>query len=263
MKKIMIKIGWICWLAVLVMGCSKGEDNCDPEDRSGPCYNGPGGAGELLLLEERVNGVKELAFEYDQQNRVIVRHVFAKGDGGHFTNTFTYNAKGLMTGMSFYKEGEHVYSEEYVYGSGDRPVSGQLKFDDEVMEIRYSYSGNTVVEDTFNPTREVMEQNKYEFDAAGNPTRITFGIGTMWVTVQELGDYDDKTYRFTSYPWQWKLNSVNNARDYKMFSNGETLMYQDWKYTYNKQGYPIKIEIYNKADSKLFETREYEYINAH
>lgn len=253
-------------LAFSFSSCSK-EDDCNPEDSDSPCYIGNSGGNKMLLTEEKVNGQTQLSFEYDGYNRMSVYHISSKDGSGVHTARFTYNDKGLLTAVTHSQAGQHQYLEEYSYGSGDKPISGLWTFPDNIVSLQYNYEKNTVTEKSFNTNGEQLGHNTYYFDNKGeNIVKIVISGEGLVLTTHEYGDYDDKYYRFTNYPWNWKSRSGNNPKSYKLTAQGAAgggaVLDQIWKYTYNAAGYPVKAEIYNSGSDVIAETRTYNYIPA-
>lgn len=266
MKKTLNKIAWLCCAMIALTSCSK-DDSCDPNDEHSACYAGLLADGQLLLTEERVNGIMELAFEYDEHNRVSVYQIHSRDGSGVNTARFTYNSKGLMTGVVHSNSNGTQYREDYVYSSEDRPISGTWTFPDYISTIQYSYNKNTTTETVFSSKGEVLAVNTYEFDEMGeNIKKIVITQEGIWSTTHLYEDYDDKHYRFTNYPWSWKTGAINNAESHSLTGNigggAAVLVNQIWKYSYNQAGYPVKAEIYNKGSDEIVEIREYSYIKA-
>lgn len=266
MKKTLNKIAWLCCAVIALTSCSK-DDDCDANDERSACYVGLADREQLLLTEERVNGRTELTFEYDERNRLSVYQIHSKDGSGVHTARFSYNSKDLMTGVVHSNSNGTQYREDYVYGSGDRPISGTWTFPDYISTIQYSYNKNTTTETVFSSKGELLAVNTYEFDEKGeNIQTIVIAGAEVWQSTQKYGDYDDKHYRFTNYPWRWKTNSMNNAESHTLISNGPggtaVVLDQIWKYTYNQAGYPIKADLYNRGNDEIVEIREYSYIKA-
>src|SRR5690606_413003 len=266
MKTLIQKTIWLLFIAIAITSCSKDEDNCNPDDEESPCYAGVKPGEKLLLIEEKNNGKTELKFEYNNRNQVVVRHVHDR-EGNITVENFTYNGEKL-TKIERKSNGQLVMSEEYTYGNGNKPATGALKDEKgELMtHITYSYSSKSITEKSFNKDGEHVITSTYTFDDKGNPLiwQITAANNSMTST-QTLGDYDDKPYRYTGYPWNWKLSSVNNARSYSQTTSGiggSTAITQHREVTYNRAGYPIKEEVYDKTSNTLIETRTYTYEQA-
>lgn len=259
MKAIIQRTMWLCFLATALISCSKDKDACDPNDEESPCYAGPSGGTELLLTEQQKNGKTELQFTYNGQNQVVVRRVHP-ADGDVVEEHFTYSSS-QMTKMERKSGGELIMSEEYSYASGNRPNSGVVK-DDEgepLADITYTYSGNSVTETFVSKNGEQMGVNTYTFDDNNNLRMIKLS-GGGFITTDILGDYDDKHYRFTNYPWDWKLRSANNPRSRTSTTQGAgTNIDHVWEYTYNDAGYPIKAEVFDKQSEALVETHTFTY----
>lgn len=265
MKKYMFTLLVACF-ALSLGSCSKDNENCDPDDDESPCYVGPSAGDKLLLIAEKRNGKTELEFEYDDQNRLVVKQIFpSDGSSAIISQHISYNSAGLIIAIDNRRAAEHIYREEYSYGSNGKPVSGVWLYpdDDITVYLTYTYTKNTVMETTTDTEGTVTGHNSYSFDENGNPLLISISLGQHASTVHEYGNYDNKPYRYTNYPWSWKLRSVNNAQNHKITAHstdGATLIVdQLWKYTYNDAGYPIHAEIYDSGSDKVVETREFIY----
>ncbi|SKB93586.1 hypothetical protein SAMN05660841_03146 [Sphingobacterium nematocida] len=263
MKTMINKTIWLLFIAVAVASCSK-DDDCDPEDENSPCYVGVSSGDRLLLTEEKTNGKTEMRFEYNEQNQVVVRHVHGV-EGSLTTEHFTYNGNKMIK-LERKTNGQFVMSEAYTYGAGDRPVSATWTDSDVVANVLYEYVNNTVIEKVYTPEGGI-NINSYTFDSNGeNLLKAEITAGGLLLSTIEYGDYDDKHYRYTAYPWSWKSRSLNNARSQKLkamgVEGGEISRDDIWKYTYNAAGYPTKAEVYDKASNTLIETREFTYKKA-
>lgn len=239
------------WAAAALASCTKDND-INPDD---------GTSGDFLMVEEKVNGQTVHSFEYDGDNQLTIRRIHAM-DGSVAQTQFSYD-KGLMIGASHSSGGEHIYTEQYTYDSEDKVISGIWNYNDGAVTIQYNYSGNTVSEIAFNEEGEEISHNSYTFDNSGkNITEIVFAVQGLIESTQKYGDYDDKYYRYTAYPWPWKLRSSNNAKSYKLTNALGFTLDQIWEYTYNDAGYPVKAEVYDRESKELVETREFSYIPA-
>lgn len=243
--------------------CSKDENACDPNDKESPCYSGIPDGNDFLLVEEKRNGITELRFEYDDKNKMIVYHIHGANGGVSNSQYFTYNNKNLLMAVEHKTGIKHLYKEEYTYGSGTRPESGVLIYEDETISLKYDYTQNTTTETATSSEGDIVALNTYTFDDKGNQVRITMTANEILLSTQEFGDYDDKHYRFTNYPWIWKLSSVNNAKSYKLTEGGPAGAVVNinhlWEFTYNDAGYPTKAEVYDRASKTLVETRTFFY----
>jgi hypothetical protein len=261
MKKNMIML--LTGMGLLVSACSKSHEDCDPNDQESACYAGPNGNQKMLLTEEIRNGKTELVFEYDDQNRVNINYIYPRDGGARQSQHFTYNQADQLITVDHRKGSEHIYSEKYTYGANGNPTSAVWEYDDTDVSIQYTYVENTVTETAISPDGDVIGLNTYSFDSKGNPSKIIFSGGGITQSTQEFGDYDDRPYRFTNYPWTWKLKSINNAKNYKLTANvpgGPTItIQQKWEYTYNGAGYPIEAKVYDLPSNELTETRTYLY----
>ncbi|MCT1526879.1 hypothetical protein [Sphingobacterium hotanense] len=263
MKTMINKTIWLLFIAVALASCSK-DDDCEPEDENSPCYAGVGSGDRLLLTEEKTNGKTEMRFEYNDQNQVVVRHVHGI-EGSVTTENFTYNGN-KMTNVQRKTDGQFVMNEVYTYGTSDRPVSAIFTYPDFVANVLYEYVNNTVIEKVYTP-EGILSTNSYTFDSKGeNIVKAEITAGGLLLSTLEYGDYDDKHFRLTEYPWKWKTHSTNNARSQTLTAigveGGEISRDDIWKYTYNAAGYPIKAEVYDRGTDELLETRVYTYKKA-
>ncbi|QBR13429.1 hypothetical protein [Sphingobacterium sp. CZ-2] len=266
MKTIMKSNIWIFFIAVTMMSCSKGED-CDPNDEQSPCYSGIVQGNQLLLVEEKVNGVTDISFLYNEENQITTYRIHPKDGVGESTAVFTYNDKGNMISATHSHAGKHVYREDYAYGTDDKPVSGTWTYPHGVVNLHFEYTNNMVLEKISALNGQGYALNKYTFDSKGeNLLRTELNTDGTLLSIMEFSDFDDKNYRMTGFPWKWKTYSINNAKSQKLTGAGVagTSIFLDhiWKYTYNDSGYPTKAEIYDRATNKLVETREYIYKKA-
>ncbi|TDQ82838.1 hypothetical protein [Sphingobacterium yanglingense] len=265
MKTMINKTIWLLFIAVALVSCSK-DDDCDPEDENSPCYAGVGSGDRLLLTEEKTNGKTEMRFEYNAKNQVVVRHIYGI-DGTVVTENFTYNGNKMIK-IERKSGGQSTMTEEYTYGSGDKPTSGVLKNgkNETIATMTYNYSGRNVTETSFDTEGNQVNISTYTSDEKGNPIKWeTVGAYNSFTMTHILGDYDDKPYRYTSYPWAWKLSSVNNARSYSLTTSGVgggTTTNDNWVFSYNTAGYPVKAEVYDKNTKVLKETRVFTYKKA-
>lgn len=250
MKTTIRKTCLMLWAGVALASCTKNDD-INPDD---------GTSGDLLLVEEKVNGQTLHSFEYNEDNQMTIRRIHSM-DGRIDQTQFSYDSKGLMLGASHTSGGEHIYTEQYTYDSEDRVISGIWNYNDGAVSIQYDYSGNTVSEIALNKEGEEISHNSYTFDNSGkNIMKITIAVGGIVQSTQEYSDYDDKHYRYTAYPWPWKLRSSNNAKSYKLTNALGFTLDHIWQYTYNDAGYPKKAEVYDHESNELVETREFIYI---
>ncbi|MGV3685764.1 MAG: hypothetical protein ACO1NS_09075 [Daejeonella sp.] len=265
MKPIVQKTVWLLFIAIASTSCSKDKENCDPSDEESRCYAGVGAANKLLLTEEKTNGKTELQFEYNDRNQVVLRHVHGI-DGSITSENLTYTGDKL-TKMERKSNGQLVMSEEYSYGTADKPTAAVLKDNKGRVNVNiiYAYSGKRVTETSFDTDGNQLGINTYTFDGKGN--QLTRQIAMSGNSVNEtLGDYDDKPNRYTNYPWTWKVGSVNNERSYSQSVQipGGAVSTRNlrWEYEYNEAGYPSKAEVYDKASNTLVETRTFTYKQA-
>lgn len=247
MKSVIKKTLGLLVMAVALVSCTKDDDNAIDIDTGG------GISGALLLIEETVDGQTLHTFEYDALNRMTA--FYTNTAGGMHTSTFAYDDSDRLIAVAR-KNGEEIYLQEtYVYGAGDKPVSGVWMHpgDDEETLIQYAYTQNTVTETLLLPDVEEPQINSYTFDNNGN--LVTAQIGSI---IQEFGDFDDKHSCYTNYPWAWKVGYVNNYQSVKLTGSADHV----WEYTYNEAGYPVKATVYDRASKELVETRAYRYKNA-
>ncbi|NGM64916.1 hypothetical protein [Sphingobacterium sp. SGR-19] len=256
-------------ISLLWTSCSKGKEDCDPDDEESPCYLIVGVGDKLLMTELKVNGKINSRYEYDQQNRAIVMHVY-DNDGTSSPIKFYYGGDNIVK-VEYLSGGELVMTEEYIYGSGDKPTSGVLKDRDGKTDVRieFTYTKNEVRETSFDMEGNMADYHIYRFDDKGNPTTsIINASGNMgFTTTLTHGDYDDHPTVMTHRLWHWKIGAVNNARSFSsitQMTGGGTINSVDqiWKFTYNAAGYPMKAEAYDRQTDVLMETQTYTYIKA-
>ena len=257
-----LNILWAISFVLILGSCSKDSGNCDPNDETSPCYAGVPAGAQLLLVETRKNGITELKFDYDAQNRIIKRYIYAE-EGGLHTEHHTYKDKKLITVRRMAGE-DLVMGEEYFYGTGDKPISAVLTNNKNEIDVNvtYSYSGSDVTETSYDTEGNLLGTNTYTFDEKGNPLmRKTGSLGHSLVEI--LGDYDNNPYAFTNHPWAWKTGSTNNPRSYSRTLEGMDVpganVDQVWEYTYNDAGYPIKAEVFDRESDALVETHTFIY----
>jgi len=247
MKSILKKTTVLLFLVMTLMSCSKNGDNL--------IDTGKGLSGSLLLVEEKINGQAAHKFEYDDRNRVSVRHVYGV-DGNIYTENFTYDNSDRVTGV--------VHSggliETYFYDDGDKPTSGVWTDNTTTKAVQFAYSQNKVTE-----THVWDDQSMvyiYTSDNKGNLAIVRTNSGGEGESITEFGAYDDKPSCYTNYPWSWKGRYINNYGSVKISGTGMVLADHMLEYTYNDAGYPVKAEVYDRESKELLETREYSYKNA-
>jgi len=237
--------------AMALTGCKK-DDDINPDGS---------GSGDLLLVEEKVNGQTQLTYEYDERNRAIVWTQYVNG-GIHTIHSFTYDNNDRMIGQERRHNGQVFLKESYSYESGERPVSGVWTYignDGEVSsvsQVQYTYQQNTVTETVYVEDVGTII-NSYVFDSKGNSIQHKIGQGTV-----DFGDFDGKSGGYARHPWSWKTKQISNYQSVKTTSGGIVLSNHVYKYTYNDVGYPVKAEVYDRATEDLIETHEYAYKKA-
>ncbi len=249
------KTMWLCLVAIALVSCSK-EGGIGGDDLNG---------NELLLIESKMNGTLKASYEYDNQGRLIALHGYDDTGAHQSTITYTYNNKGLLTIAQMTNvQVEVEYTETYAYGDSNRPISSQITFASEDLEnaitTTYTYSANSMVETSTIPggyTSEVI----YTYDASGNVLSVASSSDGQQVSITEYGDYDNKnTAGKHGSPYTWRFSGPNNYRSVKTTTSYAGGNYDRvLKYTYNSDGYPTKMEIYNREDNTLIETHTYSY----
>lgn len=246
--------------------CSKDSKDCDPHDQESACYAGLPGEHKFLLIEEKRNGKTELAFEYDDLNRVVAYSIYPREAGEIESKQLTYNPDNQLMTVEHSSGGQYLYREEYTYGPAGTPTSAVWKYDDATVSIQYGYTSNTVTETAINEDGEIIGLNTYSFDNKGNPSKTVLTTGSITLSTQEFGDYDSRPYRYTNYPWSWKLKSLNNARAYKLTATppgaSPIIIDEKWEFNYNDAGYPVEAKVYDRISNDLVETRTFTYKSA-
>ncbi len=237
--------------AVALASCTK-DDDINPDGNE---------SGDLLLVEEKVNGQTLLTYEYDERNRAIVWTQYVNGEI-HTIHSFTYDDSDRMIAQERKHNGQVFLKESYSYESGERPVSGVWTYIGNsgnvstVSTVQYTYDQNTVTE-----TVDIEDVgtiiNSYVFDSKGNSIQHKIGQGVV-----DYGDFDGKSGVYERHPWSWKTLQINNYQSVKTTAAGMVISDHIYKYTYNDAGYPIKAEVYDRATNELIETREYTYKKA-
>ena len=277
MKTIIQKTLWLLLIAAAASSCAKEKDPCNPNDRESPCYSGHPdtgpSSGNLLLTEQKLNGVTIAKYEYNDQNQLITEHLFDEEGADAGSISYTYNASGLLSVANHSIPGLGNFRREtYTYADGNKPVSMiQTSPDDPnipAMNFQYTYENDRLVSETGISTGEdktVITMN-YTYDSNGNLIMWEqFANNTLHTTL-EYGDYDNqKAISMYGNPYFWKaLNSnVNNPRAEKVTSQTTTVNRDlTVTFSYNGSGYPVKAEAYDRASKALVETRECVYKSA-
>ena len=243
---------WLLLIGATFISCAKndtGEEDISPVPGSGNELSG-----ELLLIEEKVNGQTLFKFEYDERNRVVLQRITTAGSD--IVHSFTYDDRDRLIAVDR-KDDVVFLNESYTYEDNeDRPVGGVWTFhskngDDNVVPVQYAYAENTVTETVLH--QDAVQTFTYTFNSKGNQLTANFD-GAL----QEYNDYDDKKSCYTHYPWAWKIHYVNNARSVKIAG----LIDQIWEFTYNEAGYPQTARVYNRGADEVVETHEYFYERA-
>mgnify|MGYP001290644387 CR=1 FL=1 len=250
-------VGLIAGIAILFASCSKGGDQ-----------DGLRNGKAMLLMETKVDDIMKARYEYDSENRVT--KIYGYDDAGTLitTLTYTYGSNGLLNTVEMKDTGGEVQSTEtFNYGDDGKPTSSFLVTGDggvlHTTSTTYTYSTGKLVEKTNIPGGFTTE-NTYTFDSKGNVQAIDTSMQGFWSSTIEFGDYDDKhTAGRYGNPYAWKYNSPNNYRSQKIRTPYEAGN-QDivFIYSYNGEGYPTKMEKYNKDDNQLIETYTYSYGSA-
>ena len=256
MKKNNKTLGLLFVVAIMA-SCVKGGNNDDLPNGS-----------QLLLVESKMNDKISARYDYDSQNRLI--KLYTHDDAGaHQTNvTYTYNNNGQLTAVEMVNvEGEVEYTETYTYGDGNRPTSSKTIFDprdtENAITTTYSYSTNKVIEKTDIPGGYISEVT-YTTNDKENLLSIETSSQGQWVSTTEFANYDNKhAAGKIGNPYSWKFNSPNNYQSEKTTTSFDAgNRDRIFKYTYNNDGYPTKMEIYNRTDNALVETHTYSYKTA-
>lgn len=246
-------LGLIFMLAALT-SCSKDGNNDSALDGD-----------KLILTESRVDGELRSRYDYSAQNRLV--KLYTHNDAGvhQTTVTYIYDNKGRLTMAEMVNvEGENEYTEMFTYGESDRPISSRTTFGSDHIENAiiktYTYAQNKVVETSDIPGGYTSETT-HTTDDKGNLVSIETTSEGQWVSTALFGDYDSKHAAGSiGNPYSWSSNSPNNHQSEKVTTsydagNRERIL----KYTYNTNGYPTKMEIYNREDNALVETFTYSY----
>ena len=252
--KINNKILVLSFAMAMLTSCTKDGNNDD-------LPNGD----KLLLVETKMNDKVSARYDYDSQNR-LVKLFTHDAAGVHQTNvTYTYNNNGQLAAVEMVNTGGEIeYTETYTYGNDNKPISSNTIFDPQDTEnaitTTYSYSANKVVE-TANIPGGYTSETTYTTDDKGNLLSIEISSQGQWASTTLFGDYDNKhAAGKIGNPYDWKFNSPNNHQSEKTTAsydagNRDRIL----KYTYNNDGYPTKMEIYNGEDNALVETHTYSY----
>ena len=249
MKTTVHKPLWLLIIAAMFISCAKNDgDIIDPETSPDEELSG-----ELLLIEEKVNGHTLFDFEYDNRNRVVLQRITTEGSGT--VHSFTYDDRDRLIAVER-KDDRLFMSESYAYeGDRDKPVGGVWTYygkdgDDAVLPVQYTYpDDHTVIETVLH--EEAVQT--YTFSDKGN--QLTANLDGALL---EYDDYDDKKSCYTHYPWAWKIHYVNNARSVNIGG----MIDQVWEFTYNDAGYPVSAKVYNLGSDEVTETHEYFYKQA-
>lgn len=273
MKTMILQAVWLLFVATAFTSCAK-DDDCDPTDEEGPCYVGPsGGADLLLLIEQKINGKTVARYEYDDQNRMTRNYPYGADGANNTTIAYTYNADGLLAITNFTNQaGENFIREAYSYGDGDTPVSmvqtQPSRSDDTPIDWQFTYSNNRLVSETAIPRDDdaLIITMTYTHDSKGNLVSWEQTAEGEWLTTLEFGDFDNQPFiakHGNPYFWKAGNSNANNPRAEKTTSQA-TSANKDLviTYTYNRAGYPTKADVYNRGSDVVVETREYSYKKA-
>lgn len=240
-------------IASVLTSCSKDSNNDGMLDGD-----------KLLLTESKVDGKLRARYDYDARNRLV--KLFTHNDVGTLQTTITYiyDNNSHLTWMEMVNsDGEIEYNEAYTYENGNRPVSSKTVFGQDIENAiitTYTYAENKVVE-TANIPGGYTSEITYTTDDKGNLLSIETSSQGQWASTTLFGDYDNKhAAGRIGNPYDWKFNSPNNHQSEKTTAsydagNRDRIL----KYTYNNDGYPTKMEIYNGEDNALVETHTYSY----
>lgn len=113
------------FLALVLRPCSKSKEGCNPNNEESPCYITLKPDEELLLKEEKPNGITEMRFEYNNKNQIVTRYIHGT-DGSIVTKNFTYDGNSLSR-IERKSNGQFVMSEEYIYENGNKPTTINLR----------------------------------------------------------------------------------------------------------------------------------------
>lgn len=245
-----------CGILVALASCTKGDVNDDLS-----------GGGNLLLVESKIDGKTRARYEYDGQNKLA--KLYTHDEAGVHTATVTYlYSDDLLSFVEMINVSDDIeYTESYTYGSDNRPISSKTIFDpqdaENAINTTYSYPENKVIEKAVVPGGYTSEVT-YTMDDKGNLLAIETSAEGQWASTTTYGDYDNKHAAGRhGNPYRWKFNSPNNHRSEKTTStyDGGNLE-RTLKYTYNNEGYPIKMEVYPNDSETVAETHEYVYKKA-
>ena len=245
-----------CGIMVVLASCTKGDVN-----------DGLSGGGNPLLMESKVDGKTRARYDYDGQNKLA--KLYTHDEAGVHTTTITYRYSDDL--LSFVEmvnvSGAIEYTESYTYGNDNRPISSQTIFDpqdaENAINTTYSYSENKVIEKAVIPGGYTSEVT-YTMDGKGNLLSIETSAQGQWTSTTTYADYDNKHAASRhGNPYRWKFNSPNNHRSDKTTSSYDAgNLERVLKYTYNNEGYPIKMEVYLNGSETVAETHEYVYKKA-
>src|SRR5690606_15331461 len=83
---------WLLLIGATFISCAKtdtGEEDIRPVSGSGNELSG-----EVLLIEEKVNGQTLFAYEYDNRNRVVLQHITTAGSDT--VHSYTYDDRDRL-----------------------------------------------------------------------------------------------------------------------------------------------------------------------
>ncbi|WP_118195501.1 hypothetical protein [Albibacterium indicum] len=265
MKAIQMKTAWFTLLVLTIVSCAKDDDLCDPNDEQSPCYAEVASGDNLLLTEYRLNDVLTAKYVYNDENRVIAMYPYDENGVNDTEILYTYNQKYQLVLTTYNRNGYIFLRDEYTYGDGNQPISlrqfdpGNPDFNPVLSQFTYT-KNKTVI--TGNSGLELT----YTFDDNGNLlTNTQTTVDGQLLTTLEWGDFDDKKGATSNHhQFAWIAGrATNNPRSERITSLVTAAnIDRTVKYTYNKAGYPIKAEVYDRGTDNLVETREYIYVKA-
>src|SRR5690606_37981921 len=141
MKTIVQKTIVLFLAAVALSSCTK-DDDINPDGN---------GNGDLLLVEEKVNGQTLLTYEYDARNRAIVWTQYVNGEI-HTIHSFTYDDSDRMIAQERKHNEQDFLKDSYFYESDERPLSGVWTYIGNsgnvstLSTLQYTYDRNPVTE---------------------------------------------------------------------------------------------------------------------
>lgn len=274
--KTSFKFVWLCFIMLATVSCKKDKIPCDPTREGSPCYLGPAEPqpGDTLLISEYTRqtqyGKTYFRNTYDDKNRLTSNTQYSADNEMRSTSEYTYNEQGYLVAVIDKNElGHAVRLSEYSYHDSEgRPGAMVESVPDKPEEVIYDwtfiYSPNKLIQYA-HPRGEIIGGFIETYVYNDNGEIISYEMtAENYFHKEVMGDFDGKI-RANKYgnPYSWRLPGTQNHRHIvAILEDGTEEHERELKYTYNKAGYPLTKEVYQKATGELIETYMYTYQQA-